>query len=201
MIKMNNVSLLLCRFESVLESLEDTVTDAPKAAEFLGRILARIVLESAIPYVDVWRLIYEGGEEQGRLVEVGLAAEVVGVILEIIKSEKGDPFLTEMCASSNLRVENFRPPGSKKAWRMDTRNVDRTFDRPPPTSSPTRGRGPSLPQTQTQVLPEERLREKSIEAIKEFYRYYWDASLDLSYLFPLIRNKLKQSTKLYALHL
>ncbi|XP_076892577.1 eukaryotic translation initiation factor 4G-like isoform X2 [Bidens hawaiensis] len=102
--------------ESVLSTLEDAVNDAPKAGEFLGCMLARILLENVIPYKEVWRLIYEGGEKQGRLVEIGLAAEMVGVILEIIKSEKGDPFLNEMRAASNLRVEVFR---SSKTSRLD----------------------------------------------------------------------------------
>ncbi|XP_076949140.1 uncharacterized protein LOC143621677 [Bidens hawaiensis] len=102
--------------ESVLSTLEDAVNDAPKAGEFLGCMLAKILLENVIPYKEVWRLIYEGGEKQGQLVEIGLAAEVVGVILEIIKSEKGDSFLNEMCAASNLRVEVFR---SSKTSRLD----------------------------------------------------------------------------------
>ncbi|KAM0008287.1 putative MIF4G-like, type 3, initiation factor eIF-4 gamma, MA3, MIF4G-like domain superfamily [Helianthus debilis subsp. tardiflorus] len=106
-------------FESVLSTLEDAVNDAPKAAEFLGRMFARILIENVIPYKQVWRLIYEGGEEQGRLVQTGLAADVLGVILEIIKSEKGDPFLHDLRASSNLRLENFRPPTLKKTSRLD----------------------------------------------------------------------------------
>ncbi|KAI3743857.1 hypothetical protein L1987_56924 [Smallanthus sonchifolius] len=105
---------LIRGFESVLSTLEEAVTDAPKATEFLGRMLARILLENAIPYTEVWQLIQEGGEEQGRLVETGLAAEVVGVILEIIKSEKGDRFLNDMRAASNLHVEIF-----KKTSRLD----------------------------------------------------------------------------------
>ncbi|KAK1425090.1 hypothetical protein QVD17_20434 [Tagetes erecta] len=106
-------------FESVLSTLEEAVTDAPKATEFLGRMFARILLENVIPYKEVWRLIYDGGEEQGQLVESGLAAEVVGVILEIIKSEKGDPFFNEMRAASNLRVEIFRSPNMRKTSRLD----------------------------------------------------------------------------------
>ncbi|KAI7746029.1 hypothetical protein M8C21_017239 [Ambrosia artemisiifolia] len=102
--------------ESILSTLEDAVNDAPKAAEFLGRMLARILMENVIPYKEVWRLIHEGGDKQGRLVEIGLAAEVVGVILETIKSEKGEPFLNEMRAASNLRVEVFR---SSKTSRLD----------------------------------------------------------------------------------
>ncbi|KAK9065450.1 hypothetical protein SSX86_014849 [Deinandra increscens subsp. villosa] len=106
-------------FESVLSTLEDAVNDAPKAAEFLGRMFARILIENAIPYNQVWRMIYEGGEEQGRLVETGLASDVLGVILEIIKSEKGDPFLNDMRTSSNLRLESFRSPTLKKTSRLD----------------------------------------------------------------------------------
>ncbi|KAL7604138.1 hypothetical protein Lser_V15G15944 [Lactuca serriola] len=106
-------------FESVLMTLEDAVNDAPKAGEFLGRMFARVILENVIPYKEVWRLIYEGGEEQGRLVEIGLAAEVVGVILEIVKSEKGDSFLNDLREASDPKLEKFRFPGIKKATRLD----------------------------------------------------------------------------------
>ncbi|KAL2511552.1 Eukaryotic translation initiation factor 4G [Abeliophyllum distichum] len=101
---------LIKGFEAVLTTLEDTVNDAPRAAEFLGRIFATFILENVVSFSEVGRLIYEGGEEQGRLVEIGLAAEVLGSILEIIKSEKGDSVLTQICSSSNLRLENFKPP-------------------------------------------------------------------------------------------
>lgn len=100
-------------------SLEDAVNDAPKAAEFLGRILARVILESVIPLNEIERIIYEGGEEQGRLVEIGLAAEVLGTTLEVIVSERGDSVLNEIRSGSNLRLEKFRPPGSNKPWRLD----------------------------------------------------------------------------------
>ncbi|KAI7727274.1 hypothetical protein M8C21_026935 [Ambrosia artemisiifolia] len=106
-------------FESVLSTLEDAVNDAPKAAEFLGRMFARILIENVIPYQQVSSLIYEGGEEQGQLVETGLAAEVLGVTLEIIKSEKGQPFLDDLCASSNIRLESFRSPTSTRESRLD----------------------------------------------------------------------------------
>lgn len=95
------------------------VTDAPKAAEFLGRIFAKILVENVVPMKEIERLIYEGGEEQGRLVEIGLAAEVLGIVLEIIESEKGESVLKEMRSGTSLRLENFQPPGSKKSWRLD----------------------------------------------------------------------------------
>ncbi|KAK2969260.1 hypothetical protein RJ640_028786 [Escallonia rubra] len=116
---MLNQDQLIKGFESVLATLEDAVNDAPKAAEFLGRIFAKVILENVITITEIGRLIYEGGEEQGRLVEIGLAAEVLGSILEIIKSEKGDPVLNEIRGGSSLRLENFRPRDSRKAWRLD----------------------------------------------------------------------------------
>ncbi|CAA3032102.1 eukaryotic translation initiation factor 4G isoform X1 [Olea europaea subsp. europaea] len=110
---------LIKGFESVLAGLEDAVNDAPRAAEFLGRIFAKVILDDIVPFSEIGRLIYEGGEEQGRLIEIGLAAEVLGTILEMIKSEKGDSALSEICSSSDLQLENFRPPGSNKSWRID----------------------------------------------------------------------------------
>ncbi|XP_076888763.1 eukaryotic translation initiation factor 4G-like [Bidens hawaiensis] len=106
-------------FESVLSTLDDAVNDAPKAPEFLGRMFARMLIENVIPYKQISRLIYEGGDEQGQLVEAGLAAEVLGVILEIIKSEKGDPFLNDLRASSDIRLESFRSASLKRASRLD----------------------------------------------------------------------------------
>ncbi|XP_042065172.1 eukaryotic translation initiation factor 4G-like isoform X1 [Salvia splendens] len=114
-----NEDQLIKGFESVLAVLEDAVNDAPRAGEFLGRIFGKIILENVISLSDIGRLIYEGGEEQGQLVESGVAANVLASIFDTIKSEKGDSVLDEVRSSSNLRVEDFRPPGSNKAFRID----------------------------------------------------------------------------------
>ncbi|KAL1818703.1 hypothetical protein ACET3Z_013572 [Daucus carota] len=106
-------------FETVLACMEDAVTDAPKAPQFLGGIFAKVVLENVLPMAEIGRLIYEGGEEQGQLVEVGLAAEILGSVLEIIKTEKGEQVVKEICTVSGLHLENFRPPNSKKALTLD----------------------------------------------------------------------------------
>ncbi|XP_074271960.1 eukaryotic translation initiation factor 4G-like [Silene latifolia] len=103
-------SQLIQGFESVLTNLEDTVTDAPKAPEFLGRIFAKVVLENVLLLKDVGHLIQHGGEEPGRLVEVGLAAQVVASLLEMIKSEKGESTLNEIRVSSKLQLHHFLPP-------------------------------------------------------------------------------------------
>ncbi|KAL0410775.1 UNVERIFIED_CONTAM: Eukaryotic translation initiation factor 4G [Sesamum latifolium] len=106
-------------FESALSVLEDAVNDAPRAAEFLGRIFAKVILANIVSFSEIGQLIYEGGEEEGRLVEIGLAAEVMGSMLDMIKSEKGDSMLNEIRSGSNLLLEKFRPPGSNKSWRID----------------------------------------------------------------------------------
>ncbi|GFY90377.1 eukaryotic translation initiation factor 4G [Actinidia rufa] len=88
-------------FESVLATLEDAVNDAPKAGE----------ISRSTPC--------QSGEEHGSLVESGLAAEVVGTILETIKSEKGDSVVNEIRASSSLKLEKFRHPDPKRSGRLD----------------------------------------------------------------------------------
>ncbi|XP_038970698.1 eukaryotic translation initiation factor 4G-like isoform X2 [Phoenix dactylifera] len=115
---LNQVQLIQ-GFESALASLEDAVNDAPRAAEFLGCVFAKVILENVVPLREVGKLIHQGGEEPGRLLELGLASEVLGSILEVIKKEKGESVLNEICAISNLRLEDFRPPHSIKAKKLD----------------------------------------------------------------------------------
>ncbi|KAK9911162.1 hypothetical protein M0R45_035084 [Rubus argutus] len=108
-------SQLIKGFEIVLSILEDAVIDAPRAPEFLGLIFAKVILENVVSLNQIGKLIHEGGEEPGHLLEVGLAGNVLGNILEIIKSEKGESVLHEICMSSNLRLETFRPPDPLKS--------------------------------------------------------------------------------------
>ncbi|XP_062187059.1 eukaryotic translation initiation factor 4G-like [Phragmites australis] len=99
----------------VLASLEDTLSDAPRATEYLGRLLARFVQENILPLQEVGRLIQEGGEEPGYLVRDGIAADILGAVLEAIKLGKGDSFLNEAKSSSNLKLEDFRPQHLKRS--------------------------------------------------------------------------------------
>jgi translation initiation factor 4G len=99
--------------------LEDAVNDAPRAPEFLGRIFAEVVTEDVIPLREIGMLIREGGEEAGRLRELGLAGDVLGSILEMIKSEKGDYVLSEIRTSSNLRLEDFRPLDPNRSRKLE----------------------------------------------------------------------------------
>lgn len=117
-IEVFNITLIFlppCSFEAVINALEDTVNDAPRAPEYLGRILAKIIAESLVSLREVGDLIYQGGEEPGALRQAGLAADVLGNILKAIRSEKGEGFLNEMRTNSNLRLETFRPPDPMKS--------------------------------------------------------------------------------------
>ncbi|KAK8983083.1 hypothetical protein V6N11_057841 [Hibiscus sabdariffa] len=107
-------------FESVLSTLEDAVNDAPKAAEFLGRILAKLISENVVSLKDIGSLLYDGGEEPGRLREIGLAGDVIGSTLGVIKTEKGESVYNEVRASCNLRLEDFRPPDPYKSRLLET---------------------------------------------------------------------------------
>ncbi|KAL1190885.1 Eukaryotic translation initiation factor 4G [Cardamine amara subsp. amara] len=102
-------------FESVLTTLEDAVNDAPKAAEFLGRIFGKSVTEQVVTLTEIGRLIREGGEEPGSLIEFGLGGDVLGSVLEMIKTEAGDEALGEIRRSSGLRIEDFKPSGSNRS--------------------------------------------------------------------------------------
>ncbi|XP_022147112.1 eukaryotic translation initiation factor 4G-like isoform X2 [Momordica charantia] len=95
--------------EYVLATLEDAVNDAPKAPEFMGRLLANLIWEDLIPLKEIGKLIYEGGEEPGSLVQVGVAADVLGNVLEAVQLEKGQIFVNQILKSSNLQLETFLP--------------------------------------------------------------------------------------------
>ena len=110
--------MIVSRFVSVLSSLEDVVNDAPRAAEFLGHIFAKVTLEDVLPLREIERLIYEGGEEPGSLVESGLASEVLGSILEFIKTKNGDSIVNNIRTNSKLRLEDFLPPHPTKTNKL-----------------------------------------------------------------------------------
>ncbi|CAH8381100.1 unnamed protein product [Eruca vesicaria subsp. sativa] len=102
-------------FESVLTTLEDAVNDAPKAAEFLGRIFGKSVMEKVVTLTEIGRLIREGGEEPGSLLEFGLGGDVLGSVLEMIRTEAGEEALVEIRRSSGLRIEDFKPPAPNRS--------------------------------------------------------------------------------------
>jgi hypothetical protein len=100
---------------NVLASLEDNLSDAPRATEYLGRLLARFVEESILLLQEVGKLIQESGEEPGYLIQGGIAADILGAVLDSIKSDKGNSFLDEIKTTSSLKLVDFRPQHLKRS--------------------------------------------------------------------------------------
>ncbi|KAI4378040.1 hypothetical protein MLD38_015581 [Melastoma candidum] len=109
---------LIKGFESALQCLEDAVNDAPKAPEYLGCIFGKAIAEDTVSLKDIGKIILEGGEEPGGLLEAGLAAVILESTLEMILSLKGETVLDEVWRNSNLRSDEFGPIRSKLLGRF-----------------------------------------------------------------------------------
>lgn len=79
-----------------------------------------MIVENVVSLDEIGQLIYEGGEEPGSLRESGLAADVLGNTLDIIKKEEGENVLNEIRTSCNLRLETFRPPDPIRSKILET---------------------------------------------------------------------------------
>ncbi|CAJ2669951.1 unnamed protein product [Trifolium pratense] len=110
---------LIKGLESVLSTLEDFVTDAPRAPEYLGRIFAKAITEHVASLKEIGLLIRDGGEESSSRLQFGLAADILGSTLEVIQTEKGDAFLNEIQTSSKLQLKTFRPPEPIKSRKLE----------------------------------------------------------------------------------
>uniref|UniRef100_A0ACD5USZ4 Uncharacterized protein n=1 Tax=Avena sativa TaxID=4498 RepID=A0ACD5USZ4_AVESA len=104
--------VLLQGFQHVVSTLEDAVTDAPKATEFLGRLFAKIILEDVLSLTEIKVLLQDGGDEPaGPAPDQNLTSEVLGSMMETIRVELGDSSVDEIRAKSNLQWESLRRPG------------------------------------------------------------------------------------------
>ncbi|CAN4078110.1 unnamed protein product [Withania somnifera] len=86
-----NTKQLIEGFELVLTTLEDEVTDAPKAPVFLGHIFGRLISENVISLKETGHLIRRGGEKPGHLLQTGLGYEVLESTFDLMRSEKDQP--------------------------------------------------------------------------------------------------------------
>ncbi|CAN6249559.1 unnamed protein product [Urochloa humidicola] len=100
-------------FQHVLSTLEDAVTDAPKATKFLGQIFAKVIMEDVISLTEIGGLLQErGGREEPaghNALDDSLASEVLGSMMESIRVERGDSAVDEIRAKSNPQCP--RQPG------------------------------------------------------------------------------------------
>ncbi|XP_019156331.1 PREDICTED: eukaryotic translation initiation factor 4G-like [Ipomoea nil] len=99
---------LISGFESVLATLEDAITDAPKAAAFLGSMFGTMIIENVVSLEKIGNLLRESIKKPGHL-QIGLAHEVLENTFAMIRSVKGESFLREICLISNIELEDFAP--------------------------------------------------------------------------------------------
>ncbi|GJN02188.1 hypothetical protein PR202_ga19512 [Eleusine coracana subsp. coracana] len=108
-----NQKQLLQGFQYVLSTLEDAVTDAPKATEFLGRMFAKFILEGVISLTVIGGLLQErnGKEEPAghHPVNDSLASEVLRSMLQSIEAVRSDSAVDEI--HENPKLQHFRRPG------------------------------------------------------------------------------------------
>ena len=104
---------LLRGLEISLSSLEDTVVNAPRAPEFFGVILGKLVVAGILSLAESARIINEGCLESGHLSEICLALDVITSILEFVRGENGEVAMTDICRTSGLQLEDFLPRDMK----------------------------------------------------------------------------------------
>ncbi|TVU15016.1 hypothetical protein EJB05_38514 [Eragrostis curvula] len=111
--KLLNQKQLLQGFQHVLSTLEDAVTDAPKATEFLGRIFAKFILEDVISLTEIGELLQDrNGKAEltgHHPLDDSLASEVLRSMLESIRVERGDSAVDEIREKNSMQY--FRCPG------------------------------------------------------------------------------------------
>jgi len=99
--------------ERLLSRFVDTVVDVPKAPEFLGFLLGRLVSVGVFTLLEVGNLLETAGESPGEVREEGLALRIVGSVLDTYRKEKGEEQMLGAYKSSGLDVENFVSPSEK----------------------------------------------------------------------------------------
>ena len=99
--------------DRVLLRFVDTVVDVPKAPEFLGVLLGRLVSVGVFTLLEVGRLLETAGESPGEVREEGHALTILGAVLDTYRKEKGEEQMVEGYKSSGLELENFVSPSEK----------------------------------------------------------------------------------------
>jgi hypothetical protein len=99
--------------DRVLSRFVDTVVDVPKAPEFLGVLLGRLVSVGVFTLLEVGRLLETAGESPGEVREEGHALTILGAVLDTYRKEKGEEQMVEGYKSSGLELENFVSPSEK----------------------------------------------------------------------------------------
>lgn len=81
--------------------------DVPKAPEFLGVLLGKLVSAGVYSLVQVSNMLKEGGMEPGELLGDGQALNIFGAVLDSLRKEKSEEHMMDSYRKSGLRLEDF----------------------------------------------------------------------------------------------
>jgi hypothetical protein len=99
--------LLFYRFKLFLEILEDFVIDVPLAYSHTAFLLSNLISANLLLLPTVGKLLKQGGNEEGELVELGGALKVLLGVLKNIKQESGEERMAESFRGSGLELKDF----------------------------------------------------------------------------------------------
>lgn len=97
----------------MLSRFIDTVVDVPKAPEFAGVLLGRLVGSGVFTLGEVGRLLEVAGESPGEVREEGHALTIFGAVLDTYRRERGEEQMVDAYKSSGLDLESFVSPLEK----------------------------------------------------------------------------------------
>jgi hypothetical protein len=103
----NTLYLVSYRFKLCLEILEDFVIGVPLAYSHTAFLLSNLISANLLLLRTVGRLLKQGGNEEGELVELGGALKVLLGVLKNIKQESGKERMAESFKASGLELKNF----------------------------------------------------------------------------------------------
>jgi hypothetical protein len=92
---LNTSYLVSHRFKLFLEILDDFVIDVPLAYSHTAFLLSHLISANLLLLPTVGRLLKQGGNEEGELVELGGALKVLLGMLKNIKQEFGEERMAE----------------------------------------------------------------------------------------------------------
>ncbi|XP_024515440.1 eukaryotic translation initiation factor 4G-like [Selaginella moellendorffii] len=92
---------------SVLSVFEDTVVDVPKAADYLGSVVGKLVAEDVFPLIQVEKLVKEGGAEKDSLLLSTDALEIFGAVLDTIRKEKNEEEMLRLYKAAGVNIQDF----------------------------------------------------------------------------------------------
>lgn len=93
--------------------------DVPKAPEFLGILLGRLVSAGVFTLNEVGNLLQVAGEKRGEVREEGLALPIFGAVLNTYREEKGEEQMVDAYKKSGLVVESFVLPSENRATTVE----------------------------------------------------------------------------------